>query len=588
MSSLSAIEMAEKLVAKAKKKEAENTFIFHPEPLEPRNTNTFMDEDLSHFKQPEESLPDSCPTCQGARIQLQEGARGTLAAGLCSCMDRAGWDLRKKFEKWTENLAAAEIPNRYLGAESTANIRQEITDFAETIFGKTDKKNLFLFLYGGVGTGKTHSAIHVMIKYLYNTEDKSCFYIPVHQYQELSRNRNAYDFDHKAQRAQTQHEFIWVKKRCETADLLVLDELGQDPLSQEQQKSIFALLDARYASNKPTILISNHCDNKNLSLEGKLLSTLVGPRIASRIKSAKQVHCNGDDYRVTKEHCEVVTQEEAERFKMDGKILTHSDDEHQIMTWLTRNPAFETVSTQRRKELTYLNSDGAEADLDRAIPSYHKDVWINGDSLTVSGPVCDHEDKKLYALLLKELAKSHKDGNSGLVLEISINEILRKINQQNSGQNHEKIKRQLGRLTRMSMDFKSAKGDRWIGPLINDIILSKPSLKESKVRIEFNRFMIAFYRLHAYTTFDLNTSKNLKGDSNAFYIFYLSHSMREMSVSIDRCKKLLGIDQSFDKKEARKRIKTAVDNLITAKVMDPARTYIKDGKVYTNLAAELR
>ena len=33
--------------------------------------------------------------------------------------------------------------------------------------------------------------------------------------------------------------------------------------------------------------------------------------------------------------------------------MTHADDEHQIMTWLTRNPAFETVSTKTRKALTY-------------------------------------------------------------------------------------------------------------------------------------------------------------------------------------------------------------------------------------------
>ena len=96
--------------------------------------------------------------------------------------------------------------------------------------------------------------------------------------------------------------------------------------------------------------------------------------------------------------------------------------------------------------------------------------------------------------------------------------------------------------------------------------------------------MITFYKLHAYTTFDKNKSLKLKGDSSAFYLFYASHTLKEMSITVEKCKKLLGIDNNFDKKEARKRVKKAVENLIKSGVMDPQKTFIKDGKVYTCLA----
>ena len=95
---------------------------------------------------------------------------------------------------------------------------------------------------------------------------------------------------------------------------------------------------------------------------------------------------------------------------MPAKILTHDEHEHQIMTWLTRNPAFEVVSTKKRKELTYIDENGEETDMDRPEPAFHRDVWVQGDILKIHGPVCDHEDKKLYALLVKELAFNHKAG----------------------------------------------------------------------------------------------------------------------------------------------------------------------------------
>lgn len=263
-----------------------------------------------------------------------------------------------------------------------------------------------------------------------------------------------------------------------------------------------------------------------------------------------------------------------------AKILTLGNDEQQIMTWLTRNPAFEVVSTQKRQELTEI-VNGVGRDKDRTQATFYKDVWVAGDDLTISGPICDHEDKKLYALLLKELANSHKYGNRGLILKISLKEIVRLSHLSECGDATNKLKRQLNRLVRMSLDFRNAKGNRWTGPLLSEIQETGVS-SDRKFEIHFSHFMITFYKLHAYTTFDSEKSNQLKGDSSAFYLFYSSHSMKEMAISVDRCKKLLAIDEKVNKYDALKRVRKAVENLVKSGVMDSEKTFVKDGKVYTS------
>ena len=176
-----------------------------------------------------------------------------------------------------------------------------------------------------------------------------------------------------------------------------------------------------------------------------------------------------------------------------------------------------------------------------------------------------------------------KYAGKGLSIKLSLNELIRLSQLTETGNSTQKIKRQLNRLVRMSMSFINIKGHRWDGPLINDVLYTGQG-RNAQVNIEFNRFMITFYRLHAFTTFDRSKSRELKGDSSAFYLFYSSHSTKEMAVSVDRCKKLLAIDSSFDKKEANKRVKKAVENLVKSGVMNPEKTYVKDGKVFTSLA----
>ncbi len=528
----------------------------------------------------------SCRICLGALFLPFEGKNGSVGATLCTCvemMNKNGdnWRLYELAQKKPQLISAAEIPNRYLSLISDSNQKAELIDWIEGVaIGST--VNHFLYFYGGVGTGKTRSSIFLILQYLQKTQGKSGFYIPVYKFLDLKRRTHSYSYAEKDLKVETEFSFNLYLDKIKNTDFLILDELGQEVLSPKERRLIFDIIDSRYGANKVTVLISNHCDIKELSLDGQLLSKFVGRRISSRLKSAKNVYFDGADFRL-QEQTETITKEDIERFMVPAKILTHDEHEHQIMTWLTRNPAFEVVSTKKRKELTYLDAKGEETDKDRPEPAFYSDVWVEGDVLKIHGPICDHEDKKLYALLLKELANSHKDGNKGLTLKISLKELIRLSALAEGGDAVKRIKRQLNRLVRMSLEFRNEKGNRWYGPLLTEIQELGTS-SDRKLQIHFSHFMITFYRLHAYATFDRTKSQSLKGDSSAFYLFYSSHSMKEMTVSLDRCKKLLAIDDNFNKYDSLKRVKKAVDNLIKSGVMHPEKTFIKGGKVHTCLA----
>jgi hypothetical protein len=278
-----------------------------------------------------------------------------------------------------------------------------------------------------------------------------------------------------------------------------------------------------------------------------------------------------------------ISKHEIETFNMgeaSPKLLTLDENTLHIMNWLARNRAFEVVDPQKRARLTYINEHGCEADLDRTEPAFYENVWIEGDVLQVHGPCCDQEDMRLYAILVNELTKSHKDGARGLTLDISLSEILRLAGLELGGTNSNKVHRQLNRLRRMALDFQNTRGHRWQGPLINHVITIGDG-RNCKIQIDFNPFMIAFYKLREYTIFQKQEAKPLKGNSLSFYIFYASHSNRSMKISVERCKKLLGIAPDYDKKEAMKKVRKALQDLVDAGVMQSDSTFIKDGNVYT-------
>lgn len=564
-------------------------------------------------------VPNEC-SCLGTHVTLSEGSDGFIEANTCLCVDlmkptlpiqkelpRDDWgDLidegdedynsefssqlqiyetaKKKYEsiaKKHTSITEAKIPNLYINALKDTFYIKEISACRDDLTSEKNANNLHFF-FGGVGTGKTQSAVFLAMSYLTTKPQKSALYIPAHKLMEKKRSTSAYSFDAKVLKDTAELEYQRTFEKSKNVDFLVLDELGQAKLSEMESKVIFDLLDFRYSSKKITILISNHCDSKKLTLDGKRLSTLVGARIASRMKSAKMVHFSGHDYRAQLKP-EMISREEVENFNMgeaSPKLMTLDENTHHIMNWLTRNPAFETVDTKKRKALTEIVA-GEERDKNRESPCVYTDVWVKGDQLIVDGPICDQEDMKLYAFLVKELTQSHKEGNTGLVLKISLRSILRLLKQQESGENVRRIKRQLLRLRRMSLDFKNAKGREWGGPLLTEFTFEEEG-RNRHLEIAFSHFMITYYKAHEYTMLDKNIFLALSGDSATLFAFYTSHSFEAPPLPIEKLQKILAIPETLPKKAVVRRITTACKKLVSVGFFEPQKT--KFEKNYLHVA----
>ena len=279
---------------------------------------------------------------------------------------------------------------------------------------------------------------------------------------------------------------------------------------------------------------------------------------------------------------EIVSKEEIEKFNMVSTSIALSsldDNTHHIMTWLAQNPAFETVSLQRRNALTEVVG-GEKRDLNRDKVSVYMGVWNTDTTLFVDGPVCDQEDMKLYALLVKELGKHHGKGHAGIFLDVSLKELQRLLGLTEGGSGIKVILRQLDRLGRMHLKFKNRGGSLWAGPLLTKIAKNEYG-KESKLRIEFNSDMITFYKAQEYTKLNSKIFWSLPGDSALLFAFYASNEKKEQRIPFSKIQEILSIATDTPKKATTRRITKAYQKLLEVGIFDPSRSKIEKDSVHT-------
>ena len=292
---------------------------------------------------------------------------------------------------------------------------------------------------------------------------------------------------------------------------------------------------------------------------------------------------------MTSEEPSIKTPEEINIFNFSEAspyLLTVPRESHPIMRWLLRNPAFETVDTNKRKLLTKI-MDGEEIDIHRENPSVYKDVWIKGDRLVVRGPICDQEDMKLYALLVRELLERHKNGQNGLTLFISLNNISRLKGYNKAGKTIKKLKRQLARLTEMNLYFKCTKGQFRRGPLITGVA-GKGEGSATVLLISFSHFMIDFYKAHEYSLLEKKEFWELSGDSASLFAFYSSQEFRKQSISFSQVENILGMSEDITKKASRRRIKKAYEKLVEIGFFDADHTSIGADVIHTHRSNKAR
>lgn len=153
------------------------------------------------------------------------------------------------------------------------------TSFVE--WGKQWAKNPVesIFLWGGFGCGKTTFSF-ALIREIFR----------VHRGAIWPRYYTSSEMDSMLLKAsKTPDGDEYVIKTLASEDLLFIDDLGRESRTARLQRQYFDLINARYASEKPTIITSNyHLDD---------LSDLISGAIASRMQEWAALKFTGPDLR---------------------------------------------------------------------------------------------------------------------------------------------------------------------------------------------------------------------------------------------------------------------------------------------------
>lgn len=222
------------------------------------------------------------PDCQCDRC----GDQGVtpLAKEYCQCM--AGSQRRiadRETEiaaEWDRRWTTAGVPKRFRGyrlASSPLNDtpleRAHVDRVREWLASDPVKSGANLLVFGGVGVGKTGLAIGAL--YELHTAGAS-------RLQFVSTSALIDALKPGGDEA--------VMQSCQRADVLALDDLGTTRGTDWERDRLYALLNARYEDQRPTIVTTN------VTLVD--LADSVGERIASRlIEGATMVSIGGSDRR---------------------------------------------------------------------------------------------------------------------------------------------------------------------------------------------------------------------------------------------------------------------------------------------------
>lgn len=174
-------------------------------------------------------------------------------------------------------LSDARIPSRYNNCDFTTfetnhdslrEAHRRATEFADR-FPVVDKGLLF---YGQPGVGKTHLATAILKSVIRNKNARGKFY----ETSELLRLlRETYGTG-------TRVNEMDILRPVMEAELLVLDDLGQEKTSDWVQETLGLLINTRYASRLPTIFTTNLVDNADVT-DPNSIAYRVGLRTRSRL-----------------------------------------------------------------------------------------------------------------------------------------------------------------------------------------------------------------------------------------------------------------------------------------------------------------
>ena len=197
-----------------------------------------------------------CGKCKEPRRDFVE-VRGErfLVPRMCGCERKAAEDQRAEMERLkAEQEQAERVRNSGIGARyrdadfSTFKADKQNEGIFNLIwnyvadFETMKANNQGLLFWGGVGTGKTFAAMCVA-----NELIKKGYSVFVTSSAEIMARAKGYETD----------EEIEFMRKIKNYSLLVIDDLGAERDTDFALEKLYAVIDARYQSEKPTIYTTN-------------------------------------------------------------------------------------------------------------------------------------------------------------------------------------------------------------------------------------------------------------------------------------------------------------------------------------------
>lgn len=171
-------------------------------------------------------------------------------------------------------LKAAGIPNAFRDRDfdgfktfstEMENALRIVRGFADDFWTRHHREGTFLVLGGERGTGKSHLALAAAQQVMARG---TAMYARTGDL--IRRVRATWRRDSE----QSEDEVLALLSTG--IDLLVIDEVGMQRGTEDEQLILFDIIDRRYADLRPTILLTN--------LEGREFAEFLGPRIMDRLR----------------------------------------------------------------------------------------------------------------------------------------------------------------------------------------------------------------------------------------------------------------------------------------------------------------